>query len=106
MAAGWIVWIANEIENQSRIAVQFDRDLKELDWMVGKWSASKEYAKATLDCDWMNDKHFLRVKVSMSGKKGDLPGGIQIIGRNPATGQIVSCGSRSIVSVEIRRCQT
>ena len=71
-------------------AVQFDRDLKELDWLVGKWSAGKDTTKATLDCDWMTDKRFLRVKVTMSGKSGELPGGTQIIGRDPATGQLLS----------------
>jgi uncharacterized protein (TIGR02246 family) len=83
-------WPMVSVRESEMPAIQFDRDLKELDWMVGRWSASKEAAKATLDCDWMNEKHFLRVKVSMSGKNGELPGGTQIIGRDPATGQLVS----------------
>jgi len=83
-------WPMVSVRESEMPAIQFDRDLKELDWMVGKWSAGKGAAKATLDCDWMTEKHFLRVKVSMSGKTGDLPGGTQIIGRDPATGQIVS----------------
>jgi uncharacterized protein (TIGR02246 family) len=83
-------WPMVSVRESEMPAIQFDRDLKELEWMVGKWSAGKETAKATLDCEWMNEKHFLRVKVSMSGKNGELPGGTQIIGRDPATGQIVS----------------
>jgi hypothetical protein len=71
-------------------AIQVEHELKELEWMVGQWSAGKETAKATLDCEWMSDKHFLRVKVSMTSKNGELPGGTQIIGRNPTTGQLVS----------------
>jgi hypothetical protein len=38
----------------------------------------------------MTNKHFLRVKVTMNGKNGELPGGTQIIGRNPTNGQLVS----------------
>src|SRR6478672_7461495 len=59
-------WPMVSVRESEMPAIQFDRDLKELDWMVGKWSAGKESAKATLDCDWMTDKRFLRVKVSMS----------------------------------------
>jgi uncharacterized protein (TIGR02246 family) len=83
-------WPMVSVRESEVPAVQFDRDLTELDWLVGKWSAGKDATKATLDCDWMTDKRFLRVKVTMSGKGGELPGGTQIIGRDPATGQLLS----------------
>ncbi len=83
-------WPMVSVRESELPAIQFDRDLKELDWLVGKWSAGKGGAMATLDFDWMTDKYFLRVKVSMNSKNGELPGGTQIIGRNPATGQVVS----------------
>jgi uncharacterized protein (TIGR02246 family) len=83
-------WPMVSVRESEAPAVQFDRDLKELDWLVGKWTAGKDTTKATLDCDWMTDKRFLRVRVIMSGKAGELPGGTQIIGRDPATGQLLS----------------
>jgi uncharacterized protein (TIGR02246 family) len=83
-------WPMVSVRESEAPAVQFDRDLKELDWLIGKWTAGKEATKATLDCDWMTDKRFLRVKITMSGKNGELPGGTQIIGRDPATGQLLS----------------
>jgi uncharacterized protein (TIGR02246 family) len=82
-------WPMVSVHESERPSIQVDRDLKELDWMVGKWTAGKE-SQATLDCDWMANNHFLRIKVSMTGKGGEIPGGTQIIGRNPISGRIVS----------------
>jgi uncharacterized protein (TIGR02246 family) len=83
-------WLMVSVRESEMPTVQLDRDLKELDWMVGKWSASKDDTKVTLACDWMIDKHFLRANVTVQGKSGQIPGGTQIIGRDPVTGQIVS----------------
>jgi uncharacterized protein (TIGR02246 family) len=82
-------WPMVSVRESEQPSIRFDRDLKELDWMIGKWTAGKE-SQATLDCDWMANEHFLRVKVSMTGKGGPIPGGTQIIGRNPVSGKIVS----------------
>jgi uncharacterized protein (TIGR02246 family) len=83
-------WPMVSVRESEIPAIQIDRDLNELDWMVGKWSAGKDSATATMECDWMTNKRFLRLKVAMNSKNGDLPGGTQIIGRNPTNGQIVS----------------
>ena len=83
-------WPMVSVRESEIPAIQFDRDLNELDWMIGKWSAGKETATATMECDWMTNKRFLRAKVTMNTKNGELPGGTQIIGRNPMSGQIVS----------------
>jgi uncharacterized protein (TIGR02246 family) len=83
-------WPMVSVHESEAPAVQMDRDLKELDWLIGEWTAAKDGNKATLDCSWMTEKRFLRVKITMSGKNGELPGGTQIIGRDPATGQLLS----------------
>ncbi len=83
-------WPMVSVRESERPAIQFDLEVKELAWMVGKWSAGKGGASATLDCDWMSNKHFLRVQTTISSKDGELPGGTQIIGRNPANGRLVS----------------
>src|SRR5262245_10157683 len=82
-------WPMVSVRESEVPSIQVARDLKERDWMVGKWTAGKE-SQATLDCDWMANKSFLRVKVSMTGKGGEIPGGTQIIGRNPISGKLVS----------------
>ena len=83
-------WLMASVRESEMPSVQVDRDLNELDWLVGKWTASKDAAKVTLDCDWIANKHFLRAEVSMQGSTDEMPGGMQIIGRDPDSGQIVS----------------
>ena len=83
-------WPMVSVRESEMPTLQFDRDLKELDWLLGKWSTGKNGAKTTMDCDWMIENHFLRAKVWRGVKSGELPAGTQIIGRNPATGQVVS----------------
>jgi uncharacterized protein (TIGR02246 family) len=83
-------WLMVSVRESEVPSVQIDRDLKELDWMVGKWSTGKDSSQATLNCEWMANKHFLRAEIAIHGKSGELPGGSQIIGRDPASGQIVS----------------
>jgi hypothetical protein len=38
----------------------------------------------------MANKHFLRAEVTVHGKGAEIPGGMQVIGRDPSSGQIVS----------------
>lgn len=83
-------WLMVSVRESEVPSVQIDRDLKELDWMVGKWSTGKDGSQATLNCEWMANKHFLRAEIAIHGKSGELPGGTQIIGHDPVTGQIVS----------------
>ncbi len=84
-------WPMVSVHESEMPTIQFDRDLKELAWMVGEWTASKDTTKVTLACDWMADKHFLRAHVTIQGKGGAaFPGGTQIIGRDPMSGQVVS----------------
>jgi uncharacterized protein (TIGR02246 family) len=83
-------WLMVSVRESDVPSIQTDRDLKELDWLVGKWSAGKDGPQAALTCDWMANKHFLRAEIAIHDKAGELPGGTQIIGRDPASGQIVS----------------
>ena len=83
-------WPMVSVRESEMPAIQFDRDLKELEWMIGKWSAGNDGEQAALACDWMANKHFLRAEIAIHGKGRELPGGTQIIGRDPASGQIVS----------------
>jgi uncharacterized protein (TIGR02246 family) len=83
-------WLMVGVRDSEAPTIKIDRDLKELDWLVGEWAAVKDGARIALKCGWMSDKHFLRAEITAHGGKGDLPGGTQIIGRNPQTGEILS----------------
>jgi uncharacterized protein (TIGR02246 family) len=83
-------WLMASVRESEVPSVEFDRGLDELGWMVGKWTAGKDKTKVTLTCDWIENKHFLRAEVAGKGGGNEVPGGMQIIGRDPMSGQIVS----------------
>src|SRR5262249_15950068 len=71
----WPMVIVRDYETP---AVQFDRDLKELAWLVGDWEASIDATKISVKCSWMGNKNFLRLEITARGGNGDIPGGVQI----------------------------
>jgi len=83
-------WLMASVRESEVPTVETDRDLSELDWLVGNWSAGKDKTTVALTCDWIVNKHFLRVEAAGKGSGSDMPSGMQIIGRDPMSGQIVS----------------
>src|SRR5262249_57159278 len=83
-------WPMAIVRDSETPVIQFDRDLKELAWLVGEWEANSDAAKISVKCSWMANKNFLRLEITAHGGKGDIPGGVQIISRHPQSGQLVS----------------
>ena len=64
--------------------------LKDLQWMVGSWIDSAGAATIRTDCEWTKNRNFLtRSFVVTIGDQVDMAG-MQIIGWDPAAGQIRS----------------
>lgn len=78
------------VQDSESPTIQIERDLKELAWLVGKWPSEKDTSKTKLQCVWMAHKNFLRIEISVHGKSGEIPGGVQIIGRNSLAGEVIS----------------
>ena len=83
-------WLMVSVADSESPTIEFEKGLKEVEWMLGKWKAVSPEAKITLDCQWIANKNFMRLEISVEGDKGKIPGGVQIIGRNPNTGEINS----------------
>jgi uncharacterized protein (TIGR02246 family) len=83
-------WLMISVRDSESPTVEVEKGLKELEWMVGKWNAVSSEAKINLNCEWIANKNFLRLEIAVKGDTGTIPGGVQIIGRNPQTGEIVS----------------
>ncbi len=71
-------------------SVLADTDLSELSWLVGAWSVDGDAAKAEITYEWMANKHFLRGDTTVTKDGNSTSGGVQIIGRDPESGRIVS----------------
>jgi uncharacterized protein (TIGR02246 family) len=66
--------------------------LEELAGLVGDWRARGDAAHVDVKFDWMSDKHFLKAETTIhpKDKLDAVPGGMQITGVDPLTGQLVS----------------
>jgi uncharacterized protein (TIGR02246 family) len=66
------------------------QDLQSLAWMIGAWAAWGDAANVEANYDWLTGNNFLRGETSVKSNDGSTAGALQIIGKDPLTGQIVS----------------
>ncbi|HEX7377336.1 MAG TPA: SgcJ/EcaC family oxidoreductase [Pirellulales bacterium] len=67
-----------------------DNHLDSLAWLVGEWGNESDDAKAETSVTWTKNKAFLSYSFNVSAGGGDELEGTQIIGYDPAAGQIRS----------------
>ncbi len=85
----WLLDRVSEVEVPPPPPSHYEQ-LKELEWMVGRWIDSDETATIQTDCAWTKNKNFLTR--SFAVVVGDQIGmsGMQVIGWDPAAKQIRS----------------
>lgn len=64
--------------------------LKDLEWLVGTWTATNEKAQVEVKCRWVENDHFLVRSHTASESGKATSGGLEIIGVDPFTGRITS----------------
>jgi uncharacterized protein (TIGR02246 family) len=85
----WLLDRVSEVEVPPPPPSHFEQ-LKELEWMVGRWIDEDETATIQTDCEWTKNKNFLTRSFAVI--VGDEVGmsGMQLIGWDPAAKQIRS----------------
>jgi len=83
-------WFMASVREAETPIVQSAEPLEELEWLVGTWTAPGDSNSLELKVNWFADKHFLRGEIIVHGNSREELGGMQVIGRDPLTGQIVS----------------
>jgi hypothetical protein len=81
-------WLMASVR-ESEIASKGAADLGEIGWLIGSWEGEGA-AKAQVHYAWMPNKHFIKGEFTSTAKDASVPGGTQIIGRDPLSGRIVS----------------
>jgi uncharacterized protein (TIGR02246 family) len=64
--------------------------LRDLEWLVGTWTAKSGGRTLTLTCEWTAKRNFLTRKYELKEADGTVRTGIQIIGWDPVVGGIRS----------------
>lgn len=63
--------------------------IRDLDWLIGTWAAKRDDGEVNTTYEWWGDKNFIRVGFDIKAK-GKSVTGFQMIGGDPATGQLRS----------------
>lgn len=66
------------------------RNVADLEWLIGKWTAEEYGNRVESDCVWVANKSFVQRTYTTIAPGGAKVSGVQIIGWNPAQGCIQS----------------
>jgi uncharacterized protein (TIGR02246 family) len=88
-------WQMASVYESSAAAPSAAGKLDSLDWLVGTWSAEERGVTTHVDCRWLPNKTFLLRKYTVTAADGTKSSGVQLIGLEPRTGQIISSGFNS-----------
>jgi uncharacterized protein (TIGR02246 family) len=66
------------------------RNVADLEWLIGNWTAEEHGAKTASVCRWIANKSFVERKYTTTHSDGTTTAGLQLIGWNPEGGHIQS----------------
>jgi uncharacterized protein (TIGR02246 family) len=83
-------WLLTSVRELSYAPATNYEHLRDLEWLVGKWTAKSGGRSLTLTCEWTAKRNFLTRKYELKEADGSIRTGIQIIGWDPMVGEIRS----------------
>ena len=84
-------WLLDRVTEETIVTpLSHYEKLKDLEWMVGKWTDQDDVAKVTTECNWTRNKNFLFRSFAIEIADRIDMSGMQIIGWDPAAKQIRS----------------
>ena len=84
----WLISDLNETKLPPLDAAE--QALGELGWLVGKWKDNSPGLDVTTEVAWTKNEHFLRRSFTITREEGETVEGTEVIGYDPAAGQIRS----------------
>jgi uncharacterized protein (TIGR02246 family) len=93
-------WRLASVKESEAPSVSNPEHLKDLDWLVGAWSAKGGDVELQMSCEWSEDKNYLVRKYKVKIGAAAAHSGTQMIGWDPSAGGIVSavCDSNGMGS--------
>jgi len=84
-------WLLDRVSEETIVTPRSHYEqLKDLEWMVGKWTDQDDVAKVTTECNWTRNNNFLVRSFAIEIADRIDMSGMQIIGWDPAAKQIRS----------------
>jgi uncharacterized protein (TIGR02246 family) len=85
-------WLMSNVREWPASAPKDSKLLYDLGWLVGTWTAEERGAKSEVVCRWLPNNSYLERRYKVTAADGTTTEGVQLIGLNPRTGQVVSWG--------------
>jgi uncharacterized protein (TIGR02246 family) len=83
----WLMATVREFDSPSLSARPI---FKDLGWLIGDWTAAKDERSVNLSFRWIAEEKFIEASYTAREKDIVIRSGIQIIGRDPSSGEVVS----------------
>lgn len=83
-------WLMSSVRDAQLGASSSASELRELDWLIGSWSAEENGGKMEVSCRWIGEKNFIERTYAVKRGEKLISSGTQIIGWNPQAGRIQS----------------
>ncbi|MBI4962410.1 MAG: nuclear transport factor 2 family protein [Desulfomonile tiedjei] len=83
-------WLISSVREYASPLLSVRPDFADLDWLIGDWTAEKGTKNLDFTFRWVADKRFIELSYVARDKDVVARSGIQIIGRDPASGEVAS----------------
>jgi uncharacterized protein (TIGR02246 family) len=83
-------WLMASVRERTIPSQSRRPNFESLEWLIGDWRAAKDSRTLDLSFKWIADKKFIELSYSLRDKDTPARSGIQIIGRDPSSGGVIS----------------
>jgi uncharacterized protein (TIGR02246 family) len=83
-------WLIASVREHAAPSLSNRPGLKDLEWLIGDWVAAKDSKTLEFSFRWIVEKQFLELAYTARDKGNLTRSGIQIVGRDPLSGDVIS----------------
>ncbi len=83
-------WLLASVRDRAEPSLSKRPRLEDLEWLIGHWTTAKGSKAIDMSYKWIADKKFLQLSYSAQEEGAVIRSGVQIVGRNPLSGEIIS----------------
>lgn len=83
-------WLMSTVRDTRVETPSTYRNVADLEWLIGTWTAEEHGAKTEAVCRWVANKSFVERRYTATHADGTTASGVQLIGWNPAAGHVQS----------------
>lgn len=83
-------WLMASVREYASPSLSARPNFGDLEWLIGDWTSAKDSKTVDFSFKWVADKKFIELSYTVRDQGSVARSGIQIIGRDPASGDVMS----------------